>query len=110
VAAMIADCQLFIGNDSGLAHIAAAVGTPVVLIWGAANLAMARPGAPAERCIVLYRDLACRAACPEMYCVNPNHLECLRSVEASEVVDAATRLLRLSPGNDFRVKSRGEAQ
>ena len=43
--ALIAQCDLFIGNDSGLSHIAAAVGTPMVVIWGPA----ARAARPASR-------------------------------------------------------------
>src|SRR6185436_4973941 len=40
VAAIISHAKLFIGNDSGLSHLAAAVGTPVVAISG--------PGDPTE--------------------------------------------------------------
>src|SRR5205823_12547344 len=43
VVAAISICDLFIGNDSGLSHIAAAVGTPMIVLWGPVNLSMARP-------------------------------------------------------------------
>lgn len=33
-AALLTRCALFVGNDSGLAHLAAAVGTPSVVIFG----------------------------------------------------------------------------
>jgi len=33
-AALIERCALYLGNDSGLAHLAAAVGTPVVVVFG----------------------------------------------------------------------------
>ena len=33
-AALVARCALYLGNDSGLAHLAAAVGTPVVVVFG----------------------------------------------------------------------------
>lgn len=33
-AALIERCALYLGNDSGLAHLAAAVGTPVVAVFG----------------------------------------------------------------------------
>lgn len=40
---LIAGAALFIGNDSGPAHIAAAFGRPVVVLWGASDLDNWRP-------------------------------------------------------------------
>ncbi len=34
VAALLSQCVLYVGNDSGLMHLAAAVGTPVVILFG----------------------------------------------------------------------------
>lgn len=93
VAAAISLCDLFIGNDSGLSHVAAAVGTPEIILWGPANLTMARPKAPAERSVILYRDVPCRSVCPEIRCVNPIELECLKKIRPSDVVQAAKRFL-----------------
>jgi ADP-heptose:LPS heptosyltransferase len=93
VVAVIAGSDLFIGNDSGLSHIAAAVGTPSVVLWGPANLSMARPKAPPDRLTILYHDLPCRDACPEFKCTNPNQYECLMRTETADVLDAARRLL-----------------
>jgi heptosyltransferase II len=94
VVAAIAHADLFIGNDSGLAHIAAGVQTPEVVVWGAANLDMARPVTPPGNCTVLYRDVACRAGCPEIRCVGPERLKCLVDITAGEVIAAALGYLR----------------
>jgi heptosyltransferase II len=97
VVAVIAASDLFIGNDSGLSHVAAAVGKPLVVLWGPANLSMARPEAPADSCTVLYHELACRDGCPEVRCVNPVTFECLMRTQVEDVVEAAQRLVAASP-------------
>ncbi len=34
LAAVIEKCRLFLGHDSGISHVAAAVGTPCILLFG----------------------------------------------------------------------------
>lgn len=48
-AAMLAACEIYVGSDSGLAHLAAAVGTPPVALFG--------PARPDEVCPFGYRHL-----------------------------------------------------
>jgi ADP-heptose:LPS heptosyltransferase len=43
VKSLVAGAALFIGNDSGPAHIAAAFGRPVVVLWGSSDLDNWRP-------------------------------------------------------------------
>lgn len=43
VKSLIAGSALFVGNDSGPAHIAAAFGRPVIVLWGASDLDNWRP-------------------------------------------------------------------
>ncbi len=43
VKSLIAGAALFVGNDSGPAHIAAAFGRPVVVLWGSSDLDNWRP-------------------------------------------------------------------
>lgn len=43
VAALIQRCDLMVSSDSGLMHIAAAVGTPIVAIFGPTNVSRTRP-------------------------------------------------------------------
>ena len=96
VIAAIAEADVFIGNDSGLAHIAAAVRTKEVVIWGAANLNMARPEARPDQCTILYHDVPCRSGCPEIRCTAQNKIECLVATNVADVVSATLRHLQLS--------------
>jgi heptosyltransferase-2/heptosyltransferase-3 len=96
VVAVLASCDLFIGNDSGLSHVAAAVGTREIVLWGPANLNMARPVAPPRKCTILHHELPCRATCPETYCNNPEPFECLTRIQTEDVVKAAEEHLASS--------------
>ena len=43
LAAVLERCALFIGNDSGVTHLAAAVGTPTVALFGPASMSIWEP-------------------------------------------------------------------
>lgn len=43
VAETLRTCQLYIGNDSGLSHLAAAIGIPTVVLFGPSNPVVWRP-------------------------------------------------------------------
>jgi len=61
-AAIIEACDIFLGNDSGPMHIAAAVGTPVVAVFGPSNIQAWGPYTPPgekSRHRVVARDLPC---------------------------------------------------
>ncbi len=49
MAAIIERCSLFLGNDTGAMHLAAAVGTPVVALFGPSDPARYGPWDPAGR-------------------------------------------------------------
>jgi len=51
LAAALARCRLFLGHDSGVSHLAAAVGTPCVLLFGPTDPAMWAP--PGKHIFVL---------------------------------------------------------
>ena len=51
--ALFAACDLFVGNDSGPLHLAAAVGTPVVGIYGPTDPAVFGPWAPPQRVVTV---------------------------------------------------------
>ena len=92
VTALAAQSQLFVGNDSGIAHIAAAVGTPAVVIFGSSNIAHWRPwnSAPAE---VVYEEMSCQP-CHGYFCEKFDQPECILRVPVSRVTAAVDRICR----------------
>jgi len=91
VTALAARSRLFVGNDSGIAHIAAAVGTPSVVIFGSSNVAHWRPwtNAPAE---VVREEMPC-APCPGYTCSEFDVPQCIRRVSVERVNEAIERVL-----------------
>jgi lipopolysaccharide heptosyltransferase II len=87
LAALIARAPLFIGNNSGPAHLAAAVGTPAVILYALTNPQHTPWRVPAR---VLSHDVPCRN-CRRSVCPEGHHL-CLRGVSADAVVEAALEL------------------
>jgi len=51
VAGLLCQCGLFVGNDSGISHLAAAVGAPVIALFGATDPALWRPCGNAVRVV-----------------------------------------------------------
>jgi predicted lipopolysaccharide heptosyltransferase III len=92
VTALAARSQLFVGNDSGIAHIAAAVGTPSVVIFGSSNIAHWRPWntAPAE---VVFEEMPCQP-CHGYFCEKFERPECIIRVPVGRVIAAIERILR----------------
>ncbi len=91
VVALAAGSRVFVGNDSGVAHVAAAVGTPVVVVFGSSSVAHWQPwaSAPAE---VVRRELPC-APCPGYTCDLAPAFGCIRGVSAEAVWAATERVL-----------------
>lgn len=90
VAALAARSQLFVGNDSGIAHIAAAVGTPSVVIFGSSNVTHWRPWnkAAAE---VVREEMPCQP-CHGYFCEKFPEPECILRVPVNRVVAAIDKV------------------
>lgn len=87
-AALIQRAPLLLSNNTGPAHIAAAVGTPIVDLYALTNPQHTPWGVPQR---VLYHDVPCRfcykSVCPE------GHHNCLCAVDPEVVVTAVADLL-----------------
>ena len=64
VAALIASCNIYIGNDTGPMHIASAVGTPVVALFGSTNHIRSGPYGESHTVIQSGIDLGCNPCHP----------------------------------------------
>ena len=80
--ALISRCRLFITNDSGLMHVAAALGIPVVAIFGSTD--PERTGPLGEVCRVVRKFVPC-APCLKIDC--PEDRSCMRLISVDEVYD-----------------------
>jgi predicted lipopolysaccharide heptosyltransferase III len=101
--ALAARARVFVGNDSGVAHISAAVGAPQVVVFGSSNVAHWRPWthAPAE---VVREEMPC-APCPGYTCAEFGEPECIRRVKVERVTAAVNRVLAASLNSYAGVKS-----
>lgn len=93
MAALIARSSVLISGDTGPMHVAAAVGTPSVSLFGPTPV---RGRAPfSEGGIALMHPVPC-GPCDQKFCPNPpeSQLLCLRLISVDEVLAAAAGLLR----------------
>lgn len=81
--------RVAVTNDSGLMHVAAAVGTHVVALFGSSTPDFTPPMTP--RRAVLYLSLSC-SPCFERSCPL-EHLNCLRGISVADVESAVTAAL-----------------
>jgi lipopolysaccharide heptosyltransferase II len=83
LAALLGACGLFVGNDSGAMHVAAAVGLPVVAVFGSTDPDGTAPVTP-QRAVVRQR-VSC-SPCFLRYC--PIDHRCMTRIAVDEVYDA----------------------
>ncbi len=95
ITALASRAKIFVGNDSGIAHIAAAVETPTVVIFGSSNRNHWRPwtGAPNE---IVYEEFACQP-CPGYECKEFGEPRCIQSVRVERVISAIEHVLSVPP-------------
>ncbi|MFV0388177.1 MAG: glycosyltransferase family 9 protein [Pyrinomonadaceae bacterium] len=91
ITALAAHSKVFIGNDSGIAHIAAAVGTPSVVIFGSSNRNHWYPWTNAPYSIV-YEKYDCQP-CAGYVCTEFDEPKCIYSVKPRDVLVAVRKVL-----------------
>lgn len=90
LAELIRAARIYVGNDSGPMHLAAAVNTPAVAVWGSSDSRRWRPWAVPHR--VVQNPFECNP-CPGYRCLVSDSPLCIESVTVDQVSAAAMELL-----------------
>ncbi|MGD0016930.1 MAG: lipopolysaccharide heptosyltransferase II [Verrucomicrobiia bacterium] len=90
LAELYARCAVVITNDSGPMHIAAAVGTPVVAIFGPTDPALTGPYG--KQHVVLRAGIPC-SPCMKDHCTHTPRMECMTLVTVEQVLAAVKAFL-----------------
>ncbi len=89
VASLLDGAALYIGNDSGISHLAAAIGTPTLAIFGPTD---PRLWAPTGEHVCVVRSAADCAPCGSRVAACPEQ-HCLSAVTVDQVLAEAIRML-----------------
>jgi ADP-heptose:LPS heptosyltransferase len=92
--ALSARARLFVGNDSGVAHVAAAVQTPSVVVFGSSNRDHWRPWTDAPNQVV-FEEFSCQP-CPGYECKEFGEPRCIQTLGTEKVFAAIDRVLESS--------------
>ncbi len=85
-------CAALVSGDTGPLHLATAVGTPVVALFGAADPERTGPIGPGH-VVIRAQDLPC-VPCRSRTCANSVFLECMQKISAERVLEGIEAVLR----------------
>jgi lipopolysaccharide heptosyltransferase II len=86
--------RVLVSHDTGPMHIASAIGTPCVAIFGASDPVASGPFAQKNvPHAVLFAGIHC-SPCFSVRCLNPNHMECMLKIGVDEAVAAVQKIIR----------------
>ncbi|MCH8311663.1 MAG: lipopolysaccharide heptosyltransferase II [Nitrospinae bacterium] len=98
VATLLERCDLFIGNDSGMMHLASMVNTPVVGIYGPGSPLTSGPFMDPEKIEIVSKNFDCSPCRQKFFkeCKPSPHNKpyCLEDISVKDVAEAVDRLLK----------------
>jgi len=100
LAAIIERCDLFVSNDTGPAHIAAALGRPSIVLFGPADVRRWAPLDVGQHRVI--REAVVCSPCGFEDC--PIDHRCLRSIEPERVIATAVALLGTRQRNETQTR------
>ncbi len=94
--AVLKRCVALVSGDTGPLHLATAVGTRVVALFGAIDPDRTGP-VGAGHVVVRHTEVPC-VPCLAKKCINPVYLECMEKIEVGEVFDCIVTMLQQHNG------------
>lgn len=95
---LLSQAACVIGNNSGIAHVSGAAGTPTVCVFGGSHDRREwRPRGP--RVIVVSRNVGCSPCQLDHGSVSPYGKACLKHIAPEEVRDAARLAMTMESGS-----------
>jgi heptosyltransferase-2 len=92
--ALLASCRVLVSNDTGPAHLAAALGTAVVIPFGSTSAALTGPGLPGDE---RHRFLRAQVPCAPCYLREcPIDFRCMQEITVDQVLAAVSSLTPVS--------------
>jgi ADP-heptose:LPS heptosyltransferase len=91
-AGLLSRAALFICNDSAPMHIAAAMKTPTVAVFGPSKSIETGPYGEGHR--VVEKDFPCRSACDENSCRHERYNACMDDIAVDDVFHATEDIIR----------------
>jgi ADP-heptose:LPS heptosyltransferase len=103
--ALVSSCDLVISIDSGPVHIAGAVGTPIIGLFGAVNPCFRLP--PASTSVGLHSTVPClfchhRSPITHWKSGCPHNIRCMQELDVDTVFNAVSRQLSSQPPKSLR--------
>jgi len=89
LAALVENFDIFVSNDSGPAHLAAALGINTLVLFGPTSPDITSPKGLAVK--VISKDLDCEIPCYNLQCKNN---KCMKAIEVDEAFQAAEKILK----------------
>ncbi|MBI1993714.1 MAG: glycosyltransferase family 9 protein [Deltaproteobacteria bacterium] len=104
LAALIRRCDLYLGNDSGVTHLASALGVETVALFGPTDpLEWAPYG---NRTTVISQNIEC-SPCSTQVMKNCPHRKCLTTLSAAHVIGRVEKFLAKTRENGTLLDNRG---
>ena len=88
--ALIERFNLFITNDTGPMHIAAATQTPLIALFGPGDIHKFFPYGNSDKCLIVRKEVSCQRPCYKFKCKNR---KCMELITVEDVMKAVRGIL-----------------